>query len=326
MRFSNTDLAPTLAIVGGGVFGVLIFGSFLFLLSPSNDVPAPDPVVASLATANSTVGRLEQAQRRLVSAAVEEARVRAADLAREQRDIEVEMDRLREASGGPGSEAGRRILDRKEAMQDEIADLEREIDRLTRDAPTNQREMLNRLREAATTIRDDRLKERIRYSRGLIGVRDREFTREFEAETTRVLEELQEELQRASDTAELAAPAQSGAQEISPEDLAAIQAGPVFTPMTVRPEILNRDEIIPTLIQNYPPDLRDAGIGGQVAVWFYISDTGNVLHTRISQSSGHDGLDAAALRVANVYEFTPALNRDQRVKVWIQIPITFQVR
>ena len=55
------------------------------------------------------------------------------------------------------------------------------------------------MREAATTIRDDMLKERFRYSRGLIGVRDREYTREFEAETTRVVEELAEELQRAVD-------------------------------------------------------------------------------------------------------------------------------
>ena len=109
-------------------------------------------------------------------------------------------------------------------------------------------------------------------------------------------------------------------------DLQAIAAGPVFTPMTVRPEILNRDEVIAAMVRDYPPALRDAGIGGQAVVWFYLGDTGSILHTRISESSGHDGLDAAALRVAKVYEFTPALNRAQPVNVWIQIPITFQIK
>ena len=64
----------------------------------------------------------------------------------------------------------------------------------------------------------------------------------------------------------------------------------------------------------------------QVIVWFFISEEGNVLDRRIFRGSGHPQLDEAALEVADVYQFTPALNRDQRVKVWIQIPITFQVR
>jgi len=63
-----------------------------------------------------------------------------------------------------------------------------------------------------------------------------------------------------------------------------------------------------------------------VIVWFYISDTGQVLDSRIQQSSGHPQLDDAALRVADVYRFTPALNREERVVVWIQLPITFQVQ
>ena len=109
------------------------------------------------------------------------------------------MDRLAEASRGPGSEAGLRLFlrlfDLKEAMYDEIADLEQEILRLSSEA---QGEISERLDEAARTIKDDKLKERVRYSRGLIGVQDREYMREFEAETTRIVEELQTELWSAS--------------------------------------------------------------------------------------------------------------------------------
>ena len=37
-------------------------------------------------------------------------------------------------------------------------------------------------------------------------------------------------------------------------------------------------------------------------------------------------LDEAALKVADVFRFSPALNRDRRVAVWIELPITFQVQ
>ena len=105
-----------------------------------------------------------------------------------------------------------------------------------------------------------------------------------------------------------------------------IAAAPTFTPMTVRPEIRNRSAVIQAMERGYPPILRDAGIGGQVLVWFFINEQGRVVDNRIANSSGNAQLDEAALRGASVYEFTPALNRDQVVPVWVQIPITFQVR
>ena len=79
-------------------------------------------------------------------------------------------------------------------------------------------------------------------------------------------------------------------------------------------------------MREYPPILRDAGIEGTVEVWFFISEEGIVGDRRVSKSSGQEQFDLAALKVADVFRFTPALNRDQRVAVWIQVPITFQVR
>ena len=105
-----------------------------------------------------------------------------------------------------------------------------------------------------------------------------------------------------------------------------ISAAPTFTPFTVAPSILNRDEVVRAMEREYPPLLRDAGIGGTVKVYFFIDETGKVRDTRIDQSSGHDALDQAALKVADVYKFSPALNRDKKVPVWVSFPITFQVR
>ncbi len=105
-----------------------------------------------------------------------------------------------------------------------------------------------------------------------------------------------------------------------------ISAAPVFTPMTVRPEIKNRREVEAALRRLYPPILRNAGLGGTVVVWFFITEEGIVQDKRVSQSSGFLRFDEAALKVADVLRFSPALNRDQRVQVWIEVPITFQVQ
>ena len=105
-----------------------------------------------------------------------------------------------------------------------------------------------------------------------------------------------------------------------------LSSEPVFTPFTVPPEITNRDEVIAAMVAAYPPVLRDAGIGGEVRVFFFIAATGAVADVRIDQSSGHEALDRAALAVARVYRFRPARNRDETVPVWVSFPITFQVR
>jgi periplasmic protein TonB len=118
--------------------------------------------------------------------------------------------------------------------------------------------------------------------------------------------------------------------DLPPPPVAAAGAGnlmdaPTFTPMTVRPRILNEPEIVRVMEQQYPPTLRDAGIGGTVVVHFFVDERGLVGRTEISQSSGQPLLDQAALRVANVYRFSPAQNRDQIVPVWVEFPITFRV-
>lgn len=105
-----------------------------------------------------------------------------------------------------------------------------------------------------------------------------------------------------------------------------IEAAPVFTPYTVKPELRNRDAVGRALIRNYPPLLRDAGIGGTVLLWALIDETGNVMKSQVKEGSGHDALDGAALKVADIMQFSPALNRDQKVKVWIQLPIVFKTQ
>ena len=105
-----------------------------------------------------------------------------------------------------------------------------------------------------------------------------------------------------------------------------VENGIPFTPRTVEPSLLNPAEVQRALQREYPPVLRDAGIGGSVSLLVHIDALGNVLEARVDGTSGMASLDEAALRVAEVFTFRPAMNRDRPVEVWIRLPVTFQVR
>ena len=100
----------------------------------------------------------------------------------------------------------------------------------------------------------------------------------------------------------------------------------LLTPSMVAPSVKNRDEVARALQREYPALLRDAGIGGTAHVLFLVNADGGVDEARLQTSSGHGALDAAALRVAQIIQFSPAINRDQAVAVMVAFPIRFEVR
>jgi TonB family protein len=124
-----------------------------------------------------------------------------------------------------------------------------------------------------------------------------------------------EAVERASDYRRRAPPSASAAE---------IAEQPVFTPMTVRPQLTNSRLLQELLMTHYPPLLRDAGIGGTVNTWFLIDETGRVVKTAVNEGSGYDELDAAALKIADRMQFTPAYNGDDAVPVWVALDITFE--
>jgi TonB family protein len=105
-----------------------------------------------------------------------------------------------------------------------------------------------------------------------------------------------------------------------------ISDAPTFTPHTVKPELRNREAVQRALSDYYPRVLRERKIGGNVGLWVLIDSEGKVIRSQVNESSGNPILDQAAIRVADVMTFTPALNRDQKVSVWIQLPIIFKTR
>ncbi len=99
-----------------------------------------------------------------------------------------------------------------------------------------------------------------------------------------------------------------------------------FTPYTLAPTLANEREVQRALERAYPPALRDVGLGGTVSLMLHIDATGRVLEARLGETSGYEALDQAALGLADILRFRPAMNRDKRVAVWIQIPLAFRTR
>lgn len=102
---------------------------------------------------------------------------------------------------------------------------------------------------------------------------------------------------------------------------------PAFTPREVEPTLRNRTEFGRALERAYPAMLKDAGIGGKVTLWVFVTENGTVGNVRIFESSGYDQLDQAAEKVMReTAQFSPALNREQKVPVWVALPVTFQTQ
>jgi protein TonB len=86
----------------------------------------------------------------------------------------------------------------------------------------------------------------------------------------------------------------------------------------------NEDEVMALLRTEYPTALRESGLGGVATVWLFISAEGVVQNTKLQTPIGVPALDAAAIKIAQAMRFTPAFNRDQKVAVWVSIPISFR--
>ena len=76
----------------------------------------------------------------------------------------------------------------------------------------------------------------------------------------------------------------------------------------------------------YPARARWAGIEGKVMILVAVSTSGRVSGALISSSSGNASLDAAALKAARRYRFTPAKNGvGQAVATQVKIPFSFRL-
>ena len=142
--------------------------------------------------------RLGSEQRGRLERDIQEQLQRANRLADQQREMQSEVAEFPGLPDEDRAAALRRMLEQKTGMEEEVADLERSIDSTSAEFRRDERDASRELQEAAASIRDNKLKEKIRYSRGLVRSRPGETANAFESEIGGDIEELAEMLEEAA--------------------------------------------------------------------------------------------------------------------------------
>lgn len=94
-----------------------------------------------------------------------------------------------------------------------------------------------------------------------------------------------------------------------------------------QPSLSNSSEVQRQLARQYPPLLRDAGVVGTVTLRMRVLEDGHVDPESISvENTTHDAFADAAKRVVEKMRFRPAKVGGHPVKVWVTLPVTFQLQ
>lgn len=74
----------------------------------------------------------------------------------------------------------------------------------------------------------------------------------------------------------------------------------------------------------YPVELWRQGVEGETTLRVHINEAGAVDSVRIEESSGHGGLDSAAVEAAFKLQYHPAREADAAIAVWALLPVRFK--
>ncbi|TDI48334.1 MAG: DUF4175 family protein [Acidobacteria bacterium] len=114
----------------------------------------------------------------------------------QQERIQSEVSKL-SAQGQGSGERLKRIFERKDELAEQVANLESQLDRMARDSRSEQKEASRKIQEAANSIRDTKLKEKIRYSKGVVQGRSGQYADNFETVIGEDIESLRDRLGEA---------------------------------------------------------------------------------------------------------------------------------
>jgi protein TonB len=76
----------------------------------------------------------------------------------------------------------------------------------------------------------------------------------------------------------------------------------------------------------YPVLARRRGFQGKVVLEVLVSPFGNVLDLRVLTSSGYPILDSAAKSSVKHWTFEPGMRGQEKVKMWVRVPIRFELK
>jgi hypothetical protein len=155
------------------------------------------------AQAAAALNKLREAQNKLernqgdrAQRDIQNARRQAEELAKDQKDIASEVGAM--GAGQPNQQGKAKALaDRKDAMDKKVGDLQKDLEALANDTRRDQKDASRKLDEAAGSIRDKRVREKIRYSRSQLGGSPSDYAKAMEDDISANLDALQRKIGEA---------------------------------------------------------------------------------------------------------------------------------
>jgi hypothetical protein len=138
------------------------------------------------AQANQALDRLREAQQRLErnqsgrgERDLQRVQRQAEELANEQKEVASDVQALEQAGAGRDAKA-QGLAQRKEQMDAKVADLQQQLEKLANQVRKDERDASRKLDEAAGSIRDKRIREMIRYTKGALQGQGSQYARGME--------------------------------------------------------------------------------------------------------------------------------------------------
>ncbi|MFQ5771440.1 MAG: energy transducer TonB [bacterium] len=100
----------------------------------------------------------------------------------------------------------------------------------------------------------------------------------------------------------------------------------VFVPFEEPPQPVGGLAAIHKIIK-YPKKALQRGIEGTVVIGILIDEHGHAKKTQLLKASGFEvGFEEAAIKAVTAIKWIPAKQRDRAVKVWVAVPIRFELQ
>jgi len=107
-------------------------------------------------------------------------------------------------------------------------------------------------------------------------------------------------------------------------------AVPPERPKQIAPAPPSLVEAVPIYRKNpsppYPRNARRRGYEGKVILEVLVNKEGSVEDLRILESSGYRVLDRAAMKSVQIWLFEPGRRGEERVEMWVKVPIRFDLK
>jgi hypothetical protein len=160
----------------------------------------------------SALDRLQEARRLLdqnrnarTARDLDDAVKKAEQIANDQRGISSDVDKLGKgaAAGSVNPSEAEQLIERKKALEGDVRQLESQLDRMRRDSQKDHAEASKKMQEAVTSMRENRLADRVQASQRLTravaqGRTSPEYAKQFESAISDGIEEVRQKVNEAA--------------------------------------------------------------------------------------------------------------------------------